>query len=112
MAIKLNTADYAQLNDSINALLSNGQFSSALMSVYTDSAATSAKTDSKGPMLKRQIVSVNAVYSHVDQATGNNVNGYLTIAFNDGTSIVSTDNVNDYWYTLEGLVYVPRRFGN
>ena len=111
MAIQLNLDDYAGLNNSINEFFSSGKHSAVLMSVFTDADSTNPVTDAKGGIVNRQIASVNAVYSHTN-ANGQAVNGYITIKFTDGSSIVSTDNVDSYWYTLSGLAYVPRKFGS
>jgi hypothetical protein len=111
MAIRLNTADYAQLNESINTLLASGKYSAVVMNVYTDEAAANLATDSNGIISQRKIASVNAVYTHVDTVTGQQMNGYLTIKFTDGSTVISTDNVSNYWYTLDGNIFVPKRWG-
>ena len=111
MAIQLNLADYTGLNNSINEFFSSGKYSAVLMSVFTDAGSTNPATDENGPISNRQIASVNAVYSHTN-ANGQDVNGYITVKFTDSCTILSTDNVDSYWYTLSGLTYVPRKFGS
>lgn len=111
MAVQIKTADYAGLNDAINQYLNSGKFTATTMSVYSDASATNLVTDDNGPIENRQIASVTVVYDYVDPVTEQNMNGYTTVQFNDGSSIVATDNVNQYWYVLAGVPYVPRTFG-
>jgi hypothetical protein len=112
MAIRLDVAGYTQLNNSIGDLLRSGTCSSVLMNIHTNSSATAPLVDGNGPVIKRQISSVNVVQEHTDQTTGIKTNGYVTVVFADGSSVVSTESVDQYWYVLETTPYQPRRFNN
>ena len=110
MSVQLNIAGYDQLNQSINEFLSSGRYSSVVINIFSDQAATVPVVDGHGEVKARKIASVNVVQPHND-VNGNRINGYITIAFTDGSSIISTDNVNNYWYTLDGLAFQHRTFG-
>ena len=110
MAVQFNTSGYNQLNNSINDFFSSGKYSAALMTVYTDPELTVMLTDKVGPIQMRQIEGVNLTQPHLN-VNGQQVYGNITIKFTDGTSVVATDNVNQYWYVLEGLVFKHKTYG-
>lgn len=111
MAVQIKTSDYSGMNESINQFLNSGKYTATTMSIYSDESASTLVTDENGSIENRQIASVTVVYDYVDPVTEQNMNGYTTIEFADGSKFIATDNVDNYWYVLSGIPYVARRFG-
>jgi len=110
MAQQLNSANYAAINDTMNTLLGSGTYSGINATIYTDANQTSIYSDAAGPIQARKISQITHVADHV-LANGNPVNASITLVFSDGTSLTATDGVDDLYYSLEGVVFQPRRFG-
>uniref|UniRef100_A0A6C0JG44 Uncharacterized protein n=1 Tax=viral metagenome TaxID=1070528 RepID=A0A6C0JG44_9ZZZZ len=111
MATQLNTTTYSQINDDMNELLTSGAYSGVNITIYNDAGQTSIVNDVEGPIQNRKIGQIGYVASHTSSTTGQIVPGSITINFTDGTVIVAVDGVNNYWYSLQGIIFQPRRFG-
>jgi len=111
MATQLNTTTYSQINDEMNELLTSGAYSGVNITIYSDAGQTSIVNDQEGPIQNRKISQIGYVAAHVSPTNGQPVNGSITINFTDGTIIVAVDGVDNYWYSLQGIIFQPRRFG-
>lgn len=109
MAQQLNTANYSTINNNMNALLTSGAYSGITISIFTDANCTNVASDEAGPILTRKISQIGYTAAHA-LANGQTQNGSLTLQFNDGTSLVAIDGVDNYWYQLQGVIFQPRRF--
>jgi hypothetical protein len=111
MATQLNTTTYSTINDDMNALLTSGAYSGVNITIYNDAGQTSVVSNAEGLIQNRKISQIGYVASHTSPANGQIVPGAITINFIDGTSITAVDGVNNYFYTLQGIIFQPRRFG-
>lgn len=111
MTTQLNTTTYTTINDDMNALLTSGAYSGVNITLYNDAGQTSIVSDAEGPIQNRKISQIGYVAAHVSPTNGQPVNGSVTINFTDGTSINAVDGVDNYWYSLQGIIFQPRRFG-
>jgi hypothetical protein len=109
MAELLNSEKYAIINDEINTILSSTTYSGVNVTIYTDSEQLNIATDEHGPIQNRAISQISNTLSYTDN-NGQTVPPTITLNFTDGTSVTEIDGVNKYWYTLSGIVFVPRIF--
>ena len=105
MALPLNTAAHEELNNAIGVFFGSGKYSAVTMKLFADKDAT----NNVGPENARVIESVNLTQQYTD-ATGVLHNATITVLFTDGTSVVSTDNENEYFYTLAGVEFQHKRW--
>ena len=112
MSIQITSANYNNMNTMIGNLLNSGAYSTAVMSIYSDSGITNLVNDSAGAIQNRQIASITVVQPSTDTITNVTTNGNITCVFSDGTSFVCTDNVDACWAKIDGIVYVPKRFNS
>ena len=110
MAIQLNTSNYKKLNSDITDIMRTGLYSGVTINIYTDAAATIFATDGNAPIENKKISKVNTTGAYTITTTGENVNASIEIVFNDGSSFKVFDNIDEYWYTLEGIVLQRRKF--
>ena len=104
--IALNSANYAQLNDSVINILKGGK--RTLISIFTNAEGTVYAVDTHGEIKEREVLSASFTASYQDKA-GNMTNPFVVIKFKDGESMVnakfidyftSVDYVEDHWYVL------------
>lgn len=107
---KLTSTNYTQINSSITELMRTGTFSGVAMTVYTDEALTTIAIGPNGtPIEKRKVISVNTTNSYTD-ANGVLINPSLIVMFADKTEIKSIDTVDNYWFSVEGIVLKKKTF--
>tara|TARA_B100000035_G_C20992322_1_gene550803 strand:- start:911 stop:1243 length:333 start_codon:yes stop_codon:yes gene_type:complete len=110
MATQLNTANHTTLNTSMTDLFKSGSFSGVKMSIYTDAEATTIATDSAGNIENRKISQILKTASYTDPKTNQIVKPQIKIIFADGTSLVSVDNVDTYYYVIAGEAHILKTF--
>ncbi len=110
MAVKIDTSNYSKMNQDINDLMKTGLYSGVNINIYTDAAATTFATDGAGQMSDKKIAKLNQTGAYTIAANNVFVNACIDIVFADGSSFKVVDNVDNYWYTLEGVVFNRRRF--
>jgi hypothetical protein len=110
MATKINTSNYAKINQDITALMKTGMYSGVSINIYTDEAATTFAVDGVGNIEDKRIAKVNQTGAYTIAANNEYVNASVEIVFSDGSSFKCFDNIENYWYTLEGMVAQRRRF--
>jgi hypothetical protein len=110
MATKLNTNNYSKINNDITDLMRTGLYSGAMINIYTDSAGTIFARDGNAPIEHKKISKINTTGAYTINATGEMVNASIEVVFDDGSSFKSFDTIDDYWYTIEGVVFQRRRF--
>ena len=81
------------------------------ITLYSDEASTTLYTNSDGNTFSSVVVAtVNYTEPHND-ADGNHIdNGFVTITFTDGSTIVVTENVDTVYYVITPITFTPRRF--
>jgi len=110
MATKLNTNNYSKINNDITEIMRSGLYSGATISIYTDSAATIFARDGSAPIEHKKISKINTTGAYTINATGEMVHASIEVVFDDGSSFKSFDDIDEYWYTIEGIVFQRRRF--
>jgi len=110
MATKLDTNNYSKINNDITDLMRTGLYSGAMINIYTDSAGTIFARDGNAPIEHKKISKINTTGAYTINASGETVNASIEVVFDDGSSFKSFDNVDEYWYTIEGVVFQRRRF--
>jgi hypothetical protein len=110
MATKLDTNNYSKINNDITDIMRTGLYSGAMINIYTDSAGTIFARDGNAPIEHKKISKINTTGSYTINASGETVNASIEVVFDDGSSFKSFDNIDEYWYTLEGVVFQRRRF--
>jgi aerobic-type carbon monoxide dehydrogenase small subunit (CoxS/CutS family) len=110
MATKINTSNYAKINQDITNLMKVGMYSGVSINIYTDEAATAFAVDGVGNIEDKRIAKINQTGAYTITANNEPVNACVDIVFADGASFRVYDNVDSYWYTLEGIVMQRRRF--
>ena len=110
MTTQFNTSNYAKLNNDITDIMRAGTFSGVMISIYTDSAGTIVATDGTAQLEHKQVSKVNTTGAYTINATGEVVNASIEIVFIDGSSFKSFDNVDEYWYKVEGIIIHRKRF--
>jgi hypothetical protein len=105
----LTDGEYTEvINDSNTVLHSIGEIR---LSLFTDASATIFALESSGnPIDKKLVATTLYTYPYTD-SNNNEIQGYLTTTFSDGTSISNDDsNTTSYWYTMEGLDKPPQLY--
>lgn len=110
MASKLNTNNYSKINNDITDIMRSGLYSGVTISIYTDSAATIFARDGNAPIEHKKISKINTTGAYTINASGETVNASIEVVFDDGSSFKAFDNIDEYWYTIEGIVFQRRRF--
>jgi len=110
MATQLNTSNYSKLNADITDIMRTGQYSGVTISIYTDSAGTIFATDGSAPIENKKISKLNTTGAYTITATGESINASIEVVFDDGSSFKAFDNIDEYWYKIEGIVFQRRRF--
>jgi len=110
MATQLNTTNYSKLNTDITDIMRSGSYSGVNINIYTDAGATTFAVDGAAPIENKKISKINTTGSYTITATNQFVNANIEVIFNDGSFIKSVDNVDEYWYTVEGIPFTHRKF--
>ncbi len=110
MTTKLSTSNYTALNSGITELMRTGTFSGVSITVYSDASGTTVVNDNTGTQVHHlKITSVNTTNEYID-SNGATINATLIIGFSNNSNLTAVDNVNDYWYKIEGIVLIKRTF--
>ena len=107
--IPLIDGEYGQITTDENfALHTIGQIN---MSIFSDGSGNTVVNDSSGnPIISRLVTDTIYTYPYSD-LSGNNIDGYLTLYFDDGTYFGNNDtNDRAFWYTIDGLPLVYKQF--
>jgi len=110
MATKINTTTYSKINADIIDIMRTGLYSGVNISIYTDETATVFATDGNAPIENVKISKLNTTGAFTIAATSEFVNGSIELVFGDGSSFKVVDTVDEFWCTLEGIVYTRRTF--
>jgi hypothetical protein len=103
---QITSAEYANLNAKIGAMLSSNRKPS--ISIYMDEAGTIPAKDAAGnDIVDLQIVSVSITQSYLDSVTNEPVNASLTLSFSDHSFKV-VDNTETYYYSVGGTDFPLR----
>lgn len=103
MTTQLNIANYDILVSGIHDLLVSGQYKAVTITVFNDAEGSSVTMDSNGsPIQNRTILSTSNTSEYVD-LDGNTAYGTVVLKFSDGSTFVSTEVLNSFWYSLSGI---------
>jgi hypothetical protein len=111
MAKQLTSENYSTINEEMNALLTSGAYAGINATIYNDANKTTIVSDAHGPIQNRKIAQITHVADHTN-SLGQPVAGSVTIMFSDNTTITANDDVDSYFYQLNGIIFQPRRFGS
>jgi len=87
-----------------------GLYSGVMINIYTDSAGTIFARDGNAPIEHKKISKINTTGAYTINASGEMVQASIEVVFDDGSSFKSFDEIDEYWYTLDGIVFQRRRF--
>jgi hypothetical protein len=110
MATALNSENYNLLNNTIIEVIKSGK--RALISIYTDANASTPATDSRGPIINREVLSASYTASYKDDE-GNMTNPFVVVKFREGEFIdyfTSVDYVEDHWFSLSSTNIPAMKF--
>jgi hypothetical protein len=110
MATKFNTNNYSKINNDITDIMRTGLYSGVMINIYTDSAGTIFARDGNAPIEHKKISKINTTGAYTINASGEMVQASIEVVFDDGSSFKSFDEIDEYWYTLDGIVFQRRRF--
>ena len=110
MTTKLDTSNYAKLNEDMTALFRTGLYSGVAITLYTEEAATNIFVYNGLPIDTKKVTKVVKTASYTDKETGNIVKAHVDVYFDDGKWSICTDEVDSCWYKLEGIPVQRRRF--
>jgi len=100
-------ATYDHITSDLNAILSSG--SSPIISFFSDQEGHNLFTDTNGNTFdQKTIATINYTQPHNTEDGTQVVNGFLTITFSDGTSVIITDNVDIVYYSTVRVSFHPR----
>jgi hypothetical protein len=112
MASPFTLACYDKINSEMGELLSTGKFVGVNFTAFTSPTATKIATVDGKNVSNKKVAKISCCQPHVDSKTGNNVNGSITVEFDDGSKITAVDNEDSFWYSLAGIAFVPKSFGS
>lgn len=110
MATQLNTTNHDALNTEMTNLFRTGSYSGVKISIYTDSAANTFATDSNGNIENRKISQILKTAAYTHPTTNQQIKANVKIIFSDGTSLISTDDIDTYYYVVSGETFAHRSF--
>ena len=106
--LPLDTDHYVQLHNDINTFLLAGK--NPVITLYNDPSGIDMVTDVTGNVIHHSITTVSYSSEYTD-ISGNITYPTLTISFMDGTVFTAVDDLQQYWYELEGVDIPPMAFG-
>ena len=102
----INNGRYEQFNLDVNAAVRAAKF--LKVSIFNDDAGNSYVSDSNSNDIREQLISsISYLYPSVDETSGQQVNGSLTLSFAEGSNIVLYDDVDNFWYVVDGITNAP-----
>jgi|TARA_Y100000389_G_C17399818_1_gene484677 hypothetical protein len=110
MATQLNTTNHDALNNEMTNLFKSGSCCGVKMSVYDDEAATTLATDTNGNIENRKINQLLKTAAYTNPTTNQQIKANIKVIFSDGTSLISTDDIDTYYYKLSGETFTHRSF--
>jgi hypothetical protein len=110
MTTKLDTANYAKLNEDMTALFRTGLYSGVAITLYVDEAGANIFSYEGTPIDKKKVTKVTKTASYTDKETNELVQAHIDVYFDDGKWSICTDEVDSCWYKLEGIPVQRRRF--
>lgn len=110
MTTKLNTSNYAKLNEEMTALFRTGLYSGVAITLYTDEAATTVFVYNGIPIDRKKVTKVVKTDAFTDKETGELQKAHVDVFFEDGSWSICTDEIDDCWYKLDGIPVQRRRF--
>ena len=110
MAQKLDTTNYAKLNEDMTALFKTGLYSGVAITLYSDEAATTVFVYEGSPVEKKKVTKVVKTAGYTDKNTGEVLKPHVDVYFDDGKWSICTDEIDTCWYKLEGIPVQRRRF--
>jgi PDZ domain-containing secreted protein len=103
MSSQLKTTNYDIINAAVHEILSSGNYSYAIIDIFTNSSKTKFALDSNGlPVDDRKVQSISQTLEYINE-NGDKVNPTITIDFTDGTSFTSDDILDKFWYSVIGV---------
>jgi hypothetical protein len=108
--VQLTTSQYETINQTLTQMLQSGAYTAVTVTLYNDAAGQHLAADNEGFIKDRVVSSITHTEPHNDEH-GHAVNGSITLHFGDGSVIVCTDGINEYYYQVGGIAYVPRTYG-
>lgn len=107
--MSLKQITYASITSDMGDVLNTG--ATPNISLFSDADGITLFSDEHGNTFSSKVVSsINYTEPHNTADNTQLVNGYLSLSFNDGTSVIVTDNVNTVYYTIVAVPFQPRRF--
>jgi|UniRef100_A0A6C0IMD1 hypothetical protein len=110
MATQLNTTNHDALNTEMSNLFKSGCCCGVKMSIFTDTEATVLATDSNGEIKDRKVAQILKTASYTNPANNQVTKANIKIKFSDGSMIVSTDDIDTYYYKLCDEEFTHRKF--
>jgi hypothetical protein len=107
--MSLNVVTYTSLTDSINSVLNSGATPSVCL--FWDIEGTNPYHDAAGNMYDpASVLSVNYTQPHNESDGTPLVNGFVSITFANGNTVVITDNVDTVYFSFIAVPFKPRSF--
>jgi|UniRef100_A0A6C0LNX1 hypothetical protein len=103
MSGSLNSSNYEMINNEICDLLNTGMYSSVAINIYSNAICTTIAQDEEGNDLSNKVIlNVSKISAHKDE-NGNDINDKITFTFNDNSTLILDDELDNYWYILTGI---------
>ena len=110
MATQLNTTNHDVLNTEMTNLFKSGSCCGVKMSIYDDETATTLVTDGNGNIENRKINQLLKTAPYTNPTTNQQNKANIKVIFSDGTSLISIDDVDTYYYKLSAETFTHRTF--
>jgi hypothetical protein len=110
MTTKLNTSNYAKLNEDMTALFRTGLYSGVAITLYSDEAGTTVFVYNDVPIDRKKVSKVVKTDAYTDKETGELQKAHVDVFFDDGSWSICTDDIDECWYKLDGIPVQRRRF--
>jgi hypothetical protein len=107
--MSLTLLTYESLTAALNSVLSTG--ATPNICLFKDVEGNLPYHDANGNIYDPATVSsVNYTQPHNTEDGTAVVNGFITINFVNGSSVILTDNVDTIYFSVEAVQFKPRRF--
>jgi hypothetical protein len=107
--MSVNLVTYTSLTESMNSVFNSGATPNVCL--FLDAEGTIHYHDAAGNVYDRiSVLSVNYTQPHNDAEGAPLVNGFVSIAFANGNTVIVTDNVDTVYYSIVAVPFAPRRF--